>query len=106
MSLNSEVKEKQEAANEAAARKLGQLVQCVSIAASTPEGIIAFRHIMNMCSYNKNALVGNPKIGTVSGEGTIYNVGRENLWKELRQLVPIKARQKIEYEKTIFTEDE
>ena len=83
---------------------MAQLTQCVAVAASSPEGIIAFRQIMHMCGYNRSALVGNPQTG-ISSEGTIYNVGRENIWKELRQLLPAKARKSIENEKTNYTEE-
>jgi len=106
MSIESKVKEKQEAQNEASSKKLAQLVQCVATASSTPEGIIAFRQIMNMCGYNKSAVTGNPQSGDINLNGTLYNAARENLWKELRQLIPIKARKKIEYENTIFAEEE
>ncbi len=105
MSLSSESKEKQKAQNEANAKRMAQLMQCVAVAASSPEGIIAFRQIMHMCSYNKNVVVGTVETG-IDGVGTVYNAARENIWKELRQLIPIKARKKIEYEKTIYTEDE
>ncbi len=84
---------------------MAQLTQCVAVAASSPEGIITFRQIMHMCGYNKSSLVGNHKTGAISSEGTIYNVGRENIWKELRQLLPAKARKSIENEKTKFMEE-
>ena len=106
MNRNLEIEKKQKELNEANAKKIGQLTQCVAIASSTPEGIIAFRQIMSMCGYNKSAVTGNPQSGDINLNGTLYNAARENLWKELRQLIPVKARKKIEYENTIFTEEE
>ncbi len=109
MSLSSEAsKEKQkqqEEQNKQAAKNMAQLMRCVAVAASSPEGVVAFRQIMNMCSYNKNVVVGTAESG-IDGVGTVYNAGRENIWKELRQLIPNKTRKIIEYEKTIFSEDE
>ena len=58
MNRNLEIEEKQKVQNEANAKKLGQLTQCVAIASSSPEGIIAFRQIMNMCGYNKSVVSG------------------------------------------------
>ncbi len=81
MNHELKIKEKQDAQNEASAKKMGQLVQCVSIASSTPEGIIAFRQVMNMCGYNKSAVTGNPQSGDINLNGTLYNAARENLWK-------------------------
>ncbi len=105
MNRNLEIEKKQKEQQEANAKRMGQLVQCVSIASSTPEGIITFRQVMHMCGYNKSAVTGNPESGDINLNGTLYNAARENIWKELRQLIPIKARKKIEYEKTIFTEE-
>ena len=104
--LDEKVKAKQDAVLKAQQKQMAQLVQCVSIASSSPEGIIAFRQIMLMCDYNKSVLALNPQTGRVNTEGTIYNVGRENLWKELRQLIPVKTRKKIEYEKTVFLKED
>ncbi len=106
MSLNSKVEEKQKSTLDREREKLGQLKQCVAIAASSPEGLVAFRHIMTMCGYNKSIVSGNPATGDIYDRGTLYNAARENIWKELRQLIPIKARKKIEYEQTIYLEGE
>ncbi len=105
MSQNSKLKEEEKKAEQLiVAKKVGQLRQCVAISASSSEGIISFRQIMNMCGYNKSAVVANPQTGDINLVGTLYNTARENLWKELRQLIPPKALKKIEFEKTIFTE--
>ncbi len=106
MSLNSKVEEKQKKVLDEEVRKLGQVTKCVAIAASSPEGLVAFRHLMNMCGYNKSVVCGNPATGDVHDRGTLYNAARENIWKELRQFIPIKARKKIEYEQTIYLEGE
>ena len=105
MSQNSKVKEeKQEKANLEAGKRIAQLTQCIAISSSSPEGIIAYRQVMNMCGYNKSAVTANPQTGDINLNGTLYNTARENLWKELRQLIPIKTLKKIEFEKTVFTE--
>ncbi len=98
------VEDKQQAALKVQQEQLKQLGECVAIASATPEGIVAFRQLMNMCGYNLSSMVIHPQTGIVNTEGTIYNVGRENIWKEIRQLIPVKTRKKIEYEKTIYLE--
>ncbi len=100
---SKEAEEKQKAAMAVEQKKMAELIQCVGVASSTPEGIIAFRQLMSMCGYNLSAVAANPQTGEINVEGTIYNTARENIWKEFRQLIPVKARKKIEYEKTIFT---
>ncbi len=101
---DKEIKANQQKVLEAEQKKMGQLVQCVGVAASTPEGIIAFRQLMCMCGYNLSCVVGDAKIG-IDVNGTLYNAARENIWKEFRQLIPVKARKKIEYEKTVYTDE-
>lgn len=105
MSIDSKVKEKQDKANLENAKKMAQLTNCVAIASSTAEGIIAFRQLMCMCGYNQSTVAVNPQTGAVNIEGSIYNAARENIWKEFRQLIPVKTRKKIEYEKTQFIDE-
>ncbi len=105
MSLDSVASEKQEKALKVEANKMAQLKKCTEIASSTPEGIIAFRQLMCMCGYNKSAVCGNPQSGDINLNSTLYNAARENLWNEFRQLIPVKARKKIEYEKTVYLEE-
>ncbi len=102
---SKEAEEKQKAALAIEQKKMAELVQCAAVASSSPEGIITFRQLMIMCGYNMSAVAANPKTGEINVEGTIYNTARENIWKEFRQLIPVKTRKKIEYEKTVFTEE-
>ncbi len=105
MSLDLKAEEKQKAAQDEEQKKFKQIAKCVAIATSTPEGIIAFRQLMNTCGYNQSAVTCTPQ-GDINLNGTLYNAARENIWKEFRHLVPVKTRKKIEYEKTIYLEGE
>ncbi len=97
----AEVKQKIKLANETKGLK-----KCIAIAASSPEGIIAFRHVFGMCGYDKHSVTMNPETQELNTQATIYNEARRNLWLEFRGLIPVKARKKIEYERTKFLEVE
>jgi hypothetical protein len=103
MSQNSD---KQKEVLEKQQKNFNQLKRCVEIASSTPEGIIAFRQLLNMCGYNKSVVVVNPQQGGIDTVGSVYNAARENIWKEFRQLIPARTLKKIEFEKTHYLEEE
>ncbi len=101
MKRNSEadIKAKLKIANE-----LKGLRKCIAVGASSAEGIIMLRHIFGMCGYDKFSVTMNPQSQELNTEATIYNEARRNIWLEFRNLIPVKARKKIEYEKTKFLE--
>ncbi len=103
-SSESKTEKKQKAVLNAEQEKMKQLIECIGIASATPEGVIAFRQLMHMCAYNQSVVVVHPQTHKLDTVGSIYNAARENIWKEFRQLIPVKTRKKIEYEKTIFVE--
>ncbi len=95
----AEVKKKIKLANE-----LKGLRRTIAVAASNAEGIIMLRHIFSMCGYDKFSITMNPESQELNTQATIYNEARRNIWLEFRNLIPVKARKKIEYEKTKFLE--
>ncbi len=103
MKRNSEAEVKQKIILANAAKGLKK---CIAIATSSPEGIIFARHIFGMCGYDKHSVTMNPETQELNTQATIYNEARRNLWLELRNLIPVKARKKIEYERTKFLEVE
>ena len=95
---------------EAKAKKLKQgnelkgLRKVIAVATSSAEGIIFARHIFRMCGYDKHSITMNPESQELNLQATIYNEARRNIWLELRNLIPVKARKKIEYEQTKLLE--
>ncbi len=97
----AEVKKKIKIANE-----VKGLRKCIAVATSSAEGIIFARHIFRMCGYDKHSVTMNPESQELNTQATIYNEARRNIWLEIRNLIPVKARKKIEYERTKFLEVE
>jgi len=101
MKRNSEAENKKKIKLE---NELRGLRKCISVASSNAEGIIMLRHIFGMCGYDKHSITMNPESQELNTQATIYNEARRNVWLEFRNLIPVKARKKIEYEKTKFLE--
>ena len=103
MKLNSEAKTKR---NVKHTNELKGLRKVIAVATSNAEGIIFARHIFRMCGYDKHSVTMNPETQEINIQATVYNEARRNIWLELRNLIPVKARKKIEYEQTKFLEVE
>ncbi len=88
------------------ASQVKQMKKVVAVASSNAEGIILLRHIMDLCGFTKFSVTMNPQTQEVNDKATLYNEARRNVWLEIRNLIPVTARKKIEYEKTIFLEEE
>lgn len=75
--------------------------------ANDPDGIIALRYIKEQSGWDSDLIVGDPTSGDIHDRGTLFNVARRTLYKQVRKLIPVRALKRIEFEKTIFKgEDE
>lgn len=88
-------------------RVLNVLKRSFTHVANSPDGIIVLRHIMEQSGWDTDLIVGDPTTGDIHDRGTLFNVARRSLYKHMRNLIPVRALKRIEYEKTIYKgEDE
>lgn len=89
-----EVAEKAKA-KEAREKYLAEVKAALNAAATDPNVKIVLRHVMNLCGYQTNPAV----IGTNSDlqvSSTVYNVGRQSPWHDLRKLMSAEAKNAVE----------
>ena len=65
-------------------------------AVSDPNVAIVLRHIARISGFFQNARVINPQTGDVNANGTIYNVGRESVYLDLRRMMTDEVRTIVE----------
>jgi hypothetical protein len=82
-----EFKEKQENANTL-------LKQSFNALCNTKEGVLVFRHLCETLGFKQSSLfMVNGKLET---DGITYNESRRNVWIELRKLLTVENRNRIE----------
>ena len=85
---------------------LNVLKRAFTHTANDPDGIIVLRHIMEQSGWDSDLIVGDPTTGDIHNKGTLFNVARRSMYKQLRRLIPVRALKIIEFEKTIFIGEE
>lgn len=91
---------KQEAEDRAKAKEvrekyLAEVKAALNAAATDANVKIVLRHIMNICGYQTNPAVigGNAELQVSS---TVYNVGRQSPWHDVRKLMSAEAKNAVE----------
>ncbi len=97
--IENRIKTKREEQKELADKRLALLKRDLAIAVATPEGLNLMRWIFDLSGYSKILITGNTQTGEILDRGTLYNNARRSMWLEIRQLLPRRVLQKIEYEK-------
>ncbi len=97
--IENRIKTKRAEQKDLAVKRLALLKRDLAIAVATPEGLNLMRWIFDLSGYSKILITGNTQTGEILDRGTLYNNARRSMWLEIRQLLPRRVLQKIEYEK-------
>ncbi len=97
--IENKIKSKREEQRDLAIQRVRLLKRDLEIATASPEGLNLMRFIFNLSGYSKILITGNTQTGEILDRGTLYNNARRSIWLEIRQLLPKRILQKIEYEK-------
>lgn len=75
-----------------------EILRAFKAVASTPDGIIVFRHLMRLMLWKSPLLGFSKHEGVVSEINTIANVNRREVWLNIRALLPWNLLNEIEME--------
>lgn len=64
----------------------------------TPAGKRVLKHIFEISGYGESNVGGNPQLGMDVKDGTFYNAVRQNLYLEIRKLVPHSILKVVEFD--------
>lgn len=65
--------------------EMGRALQAV---ASTPEGRVVLRHVMNLSGYHRGDVLRlDPKTFDVNVDASMYNLALRNVWQNIRQFM-------------------
>ena len=97
MTLVEERAKKKKVQDDARAKRDKELRNAFIIVCTKAEGILVMRHLMQTCGYEKSDTTMDPATGEINPLASIYNQSRRNVYVELRRLIPVKFRTKIEH---------
>ncbi len=97
MSLIQEQKKKKEKQQQQILKQQKELKDIFAQVCTMAEGILALRHLMDVCGYQKISIVGNPVTGDINDRSTLYNEAQRNIYLGLRKLIPYKFLKQIEF---------
>ena len=76
--------------------KQKKLKEAFATMASTPEGTMALKHIMETCNYQKTSVVIGKEDGEIRLQSTAFNEGMRQVYLIIRKLIPKSSLKKIE----------
>lgn len=87
--------EAKKAAREAREKYINSVKTAINAAPTDPNVRIVLRHIMNVCGFQANPVVVGSN-GEVQVSSTIYNVGMEAPYHDLRKLMSAETKNAVE----------
>lgn len=97
MSLVQEHAQKREKQKAALVKRDKELRNIFNELCTKAEGILAMRHLMQICGYDQSSVVANTQTGEIQSLGTLYNEGRRNVYREIRHYINPKFLKRIEF---------